>query len=210
MKTIFSLILAIFLSVFLAGCAEISSNQQPNLGYIATSAPVFLSEKPTQKIAFISINDTSGTGTNFDQILSANLSDALRQNGFYITNDENKATYIIKGNLNYFARFILREADPFARPFFGRDIFRRGFYRRGIWDDWDDEYELQSYVYKAQISLLIRTQNSVKKGKKTSVQTHDYTTNLNWQSDKNLYSKYEMSQILSAKITEQIINFLSN
>ena len=201
MKTISSLILAIFLSVFLVGCAEISSNQQPNLGYIATSAPVFLSEKPTQKIAFISINDTSGTGANFDQILSANLSDALRQNGFYITNDENKATYIIKGNLNYFARFILREVDPFARPFFGRDIFRRGFYRRGIWDDWD-EYELQSYVYKAQISLLIRTQNSVKKGKKTSVQTHDYTTNLN--------SKYEMSQILSAKITEQIINFLSN
>lgn len=204
MKTISSLILAIFLSVFLAGCAEISSNQQPNLGYIATSAPVFLSEKPTQKIAFISINDTSGTGTNFDQILSENLSDALRQNGFYITNDENKATYIIKGNLNYFARFILREVDPFARPFFGR-----GFYRRGIWDDWD-EYELQSYVYKAQISLLIRTQNSIKNGRKTNVQTRDYATNLNWQSDKNLYSKYEMSQILSAKITEQIINFLSN
>ncbi len=204
MKTIFSLILATFLSIFLVGCAEISSNQQPNLGYISTSAPVFLSEKPTQKIAFISINDTSGTGANFDKILSTNLSDALNQNGFYITDDESKATYIIKGNLNYFARFILREVDPFARPFFGR-----GFYRREIWDDWD-EYELQSYVYKAQISLLIRTQNSVKNGRKINVQTRDYATNLNWQSDKNLYSKYEMSQILSTKITEQIINFLSN
>lgn len=198
MKNLNTLFFALFIILFLDACA--GKNSQ-NLGVVELSQPVFISEFPTDKTAFVNFTNTSNFDSNLTKALSFNL-----QKAGYKLSDENAANFVIKGNLNYFRRKIVK--DP--NPFYGSVGFGFGGYRySGIgvgmgfpvyFNDDDYDYRTNSYIYDAQVSLLIRIKNNEN--------TKDYTTNLNYQTGRNLNGTSSITDEFNAQISKIILQIL--
>ncbi len=158
MKNLNTLFFALLIILFLDACA--GKNSQ-NLGVVELSQPVFISEFPTDKTAFVNFTNTSNFDSNLTKALSFNL-----QKAGYKLSDENAANFVIKGNLNYFRRKIVKDQNPF----YGSVGFGFGGYRySGIgvgmgfpvyFNDDNYDYRTNSYIYDAQVSLLIRIKNN--------------------------------------------------
>jgi len=199
-------LIALFCALLFVGCASKSGTES---GVIKTSNPIFLKSKPAKTTAFVNFTNTS-------EFLDSNLTEAvklnLRAQGYHIVPEESLANLIIKGNLNYFRRTIYDDRYYYGRPRFSFGFgFGRGWGGRhhGGWGfgmghdiyDYDDD-RTSSYIYDGQLSLLIR----IKNGKKFD----DYSTNLNYQSGRNVKSKSTISREFNDKVIQQINLILNN
>lgn len=190
-----NLIFTIFLAFVFCGCASKTSLDE---GIIKSSNPIFLQTPIIAKNVYVKFGNTSNLDSNLTQAVKMDLA----KNGFSIIDNENFADLIIKGNLNYFRRNE-KHSDDGVRFGFG---FGFGSHHDSSWGVGssvgigDDDFDDTSYIYDAQVSLLLR----VKENKKFK----DYSTNLEYQSNKNLNSKTEMNDILNYKVCKQIRNYL--
>lgn len=67
-------------------------------------------------------------------------------------------------------------------------------------NDDDYDYRTNSYIYDAQVSLLIRIKNNGN--------TKDYTTNLNYQTGRNLNGTSSITDEFNAQISKIILQIL--
>lgn len=198
-----NLIFLIFVSLIFIGCA--GKNSQ-SVGIIKTSAPIFISEFPVEKTAFVNFTNTSEMDANLTEAVEFDL----QKNGYEIVS-ENLANFVIKGNINYFRRVIVKDENPFFGSIgfgFGFGGFRHagiGIGTRfpfGYLNDDDYDYRTNSYIYDGQVSLLIR----VKSGKTYK----DYATNLNYQTGRNLNGPTSIKQKFNEKISQTILQILNH
>ncbi|MCI6989601.1 MAG: hypothetical protein MR902_08645 [Campylobacter sp.] len=199
MKRYFWIVLLIFGVVGFSGCAN--KNVNLNEGIVRTSEPLFIGTKPKDNKVYVKFSDA--TGLDWGQVsASEKLSDDLRQklllNGYILTDEKQNASVIINGGINYFRRTIIKDRDPFLEFGMGRRWYYAGV---GYYDNFYD-MRMNSYIYDAQISLSI----GINDGKNIK----NYTTNLNYQSSKNINSLSTMLKIFSNKISNQIIYYLKN
>lgn len=188
-------IFTILVAVFVAGCS--SSTHRLNSGIISTSDPIFIDEIPKDRRVFASFDNTSGVDSNLTEAVNF----YLQKDGYTLTNEKN-ANIIIKGNLNYFRRAVIREIDPFSGGFGFFGTGRRGGMGIGVGLPLFEGYDDRNYIYDAQVSLLIRV--------KDDKNSKDYKSNLNYQSDKNINSTSTMMDIFNYKIYKQIKYYIKD
>lgn len=171
----FILIFTILLT--LTGC---SRNLNLNQGIVKSSEPVFIQTKPKNKKTYVKFTNTS----NVDSNLTASLKNYLAKSGYEIVADENLATIVVKGNLDYFRRREIYTYEPYY-PFWGRR-----------WYYYDDFYKDTEYIYDAGVLLLLRVENEEEK------------TNLTFQHGGSLYSFSSITEILNYQIYKRVLGYL--
>ena len=175
----------LFIILAFIGCGKSIQNS-----YIATSNPIFI----TEKIKGLSFNLSSqGFSPNFEQ----NLTKALEENGYKkaIQNPD----IIIKTNLNYLRKNSDIRPNNFMEIGIGFGGFRGIGFGSRFGGGFDSRYE-NEHFYDAQAELFI----AISKGK-------EYQTNLNLQSQKSSYDygKAQTQSNFEAEIINKIIDILN-
>lgn len=178
----------IIMVLIFTGCASKTTRLDRDI--VKSSEAIFIDKKPKNNKAYVKFTNTSNLDSNLTQAVALNLAN----NGYEIVSDKSLASTKIYGNLNFFRRTYIKDVDPFVVSSIN---FRYRGYRR--YDALDDYYSsvTNSYVYDAQTSLMIDIDGAT------------YKTNLYYQSDKNINSTSTMQDIFNAKISRQILSYLT-
>ncbi|ASM40512.1 hypothetical protein CSPB12327_02925 [Campylobacter sp. RM12327] len=176
-----------FLLAFFTGCASTNS-----IVHLKTSEPLIITQKPEGKKVYIKFNNS----INIENNITKSVEYMLQNNGYEISQDSNSSDYAIYGDLVDFKRIYVKDPNVYMGFGFGMSRFYGGF---GHFYDYDNPYEYNdtSYIYEAQVSLLIKLKN-----------LQDYSTNLNLQSDRGVYSTSTIMAKFADKISTQILHFL--
>ena len=187
MKRYLILFFTSFFALFLfTGCASKSLND----GILRESEPIFIDTKAENNQIYLSFRNSSGVDSNLTKALGENLS----KNGYEIVANENLASTIIKGNLNYFRKVAVRNN---SYPNLGIGL-GRGWSNVGVGIGVGGLLGA-SYIYDAQLSLFIEIKNAVK----------SYSTLLNYQSSDNARSLNSAIDEFNYKISNQILRYLN-
>lgn len=182
------MILAIFIWVFVLGCAQSGSNS-----YLNTSSPIFILNKPNDKNVYLDFKDKDTNAT---------IADTLRKNGYSFLSSEKFASIIIKGDINYFKE----NRDDANHGFIalGYGFGSRGRRYRSLDVGLSHRFFADGYSgeYEGQASLLIRIREIQKELK-------NYSTNLNFQTDDSTYSKGYAKSLFDKKIAQKILEYLT-
>lgn len=184
-KTIF----LIFMALFFVGCATTSHGPTVHL---KTTQPLIITQKPSGNSVYVKFNNS----VNIDNNITQNIQYILQNNGYVVTNDSSNSDYEIYGDLTDFRRIYVKDPNVYMGFGFGMRRFYSGF---GRFYDYEDPYAYNdtSYIYEAQVSLLIKLKN-----------LQNYSTNLNLQSARGVYSTSTIMSSFSDKISKQILHFL--
>lgn len=179
-----NIIFLIFITLFFAGCAS----TQPSV-YLKTTHPLIITQKPQEKKVYVKFNNS----INIENNITKHLEYELKNNGYDISKDPLNSDYEIYGDLINFQRIYVK--DPNVYLIFRPTLF---YGRFGYFYDYDPYfYNDTSYIYKAQVSVLIKSKN---------LQT--YSTNLNLESSKGVYSTSTIMAKFTDRISKQIVHFL--
>lgn len=195
MKNIFFLI---FVSIFIMGCAPSSPKS-----YIKTSSPIFILQKPDSKTVFVSFQDSGNMENDIDSFVEKRLEDE----NFILTHNEEFASIIVKGTINYLRQKHLKNTRGFVSVGFGFGSGGRRYSDMGIGvehrvfggDDFADTYG-HGYRYDGQASLLIRIKSKQK--------YENYSNNLDFVSKEGAYTLEHMTKEFNRQIANKIVEYL--
>lgn len=168
----------LLLMLVFSGCVVDKSMYENRLNF---SEPLSIKITQNSKI-YTKFTNTSTVDSNLNTSFRQNLT----RDGYILTNDEKSADLVIKGNLEYFRRTIVKDRDPFLEYCTPRASF------------WGDCYDKRtnSYIYDASITLLVENKNQKS------------TTALNFISKKNINSLSTMMEIFNNDVYDKIIKEL--
>ncbi|NLY03945.1 MAG: hypothetical protein GXZ15_03805 [Campylobacter sp.] len=178
---------ALFVLLF-CGCAVDESKYSSVMN---STRLITLQNSPKNSKIFVKFTNTS----RFDSNLTTDLSFKFANDGYEVVGDENLASVVIKGNLEYFRRNYIKDPDPFIYPGFG------AAHRCRVWGECYDA-RTNSYIYDAEVSLLIRVDDGVK--------TKEYRTNLFYKSNININSASTMMDIFNQEIYDEILSYFKD
>lgn len=202
------LFLAIFLLIF-AGCSRGGMPSTPQIS-VKSTIPVFITQNSDQNITktdanatktlYIKFKNSSGQPNSLEKTIATKLEPL----GYIQISQMQKADLVILGDLLSMERYEHRErARPRMFMSMGYGWGRRwsgpsmsmGMMMPFFYDDWDDFDRTEYYVYRGLVSILIQTNGS------------EQRTNLEVQSERNLYSPSYIMPYIEDKIATQILNF---
>lgn len=185
------LFLGIILMIFSFGCATSSPN-----AFIKTSAPIFILNKPNSKNVFVDFKDYDNSQTK------ATILKELETNGYKVVHEQSLAAIIVKGEVNY-----IKENTEYNTNGYIGFGFGFGSHGRRVRDFelglnhtfFNDDFVVNKY--DGQASLLLR----IKDGK----EFQNYSTNLNFETTKDVHSYIYAKKLFSQKIAQKVVEFLN-